>query len=93
MKNPVKPEPANDPAIDPNELIEASDERETVETAPEVPAGLEGAMEWDTPVGSEGLAAPKAGPDDEESVGTQLVMEGLDEAEREQRIAAAEGEE
>lgn len=90
MKNPAKPQPADDPDVDPNEVIEASDERNTVERAPEVPAGLEGATEWDTPVGATGTPAAKSGLDDEETVGTQLILEGLDEAERERRIAAAE---
>jgi hypothetical protein len=93
MKNPVKPEPADDPEIDPNEMIEASDERVTADSAPEVPAGLEGATEWDTPVSATGTPVRKPDGDDEEAVGTQLVLEGIDEAEREQRIAAAEGDE
>jgi hypothetical protein len=92
MKNPVKPQPSDDPDVDPQEVIEASDERNTVDTAPEVPAGLEGAVEWDTPVAAKGTPAPKVNMDDEESVGTQLVLDGVDEAEREQRIAAADQE-
>lgn len=93
MNEAKAPEPAEDPEIDPQEMIEASDERTSPDVPPEVPAGLEAMVEWDTPTTSSGSAAPKVGVDDEATVGEQLVMEGIDEAEREQRVAAAEGPE
>lgn len=92
MKNPTKPQQMEDPEIDPQEMLEASSDVTSPKTPADVPAGLEAATEWDTPVGSSGEVAPKVGLDDEESVGTQLVLDGVEEAEREQRIAAAEGE-
>jgi hypothetical protein len=90
MKNAPKHPTVDHPDVDPEEMIEASDERNSALTPPEVPAGLESAVEWDTPATSSGSAAPKVGMEDEGSIAEQLILEGVDEAEREQRMAAAD---
>lgn len=68
MKNAAKQPAADQPDVDPEELIEASDERNSPLTPPEVPAGLESAVEWDTPVTSSGSAAPKVPMEDEGNI-------------------------
>jgi len=90
MKNPAKQPAVDHPDVDPEEMIEASDERNSGTTPAEVPAGLESAVEWDTPVTASGSAAPKVPMEDEDNIAEQLILEGVDEAEREQRMAAAD---
>lgn len=43
---------------------------------------------WDEPVGSSGHQAPRIGMDDESTIAEDLVEEGLDEADHEQRLAS-----
>lgn len=71
----------------------AADESPTDVTPPEVDARTEEITEWDDAPAAHGKAAPKVLPgndDDEDTVAAKLVYEGTDEAEREQRIAAAD---
>lgn len=73
------------------ELAEATDETPTDVTAPELDARTRELTEWDEPPTAHGKAAPKVLPDDDDdTVASQLVYEGTDEAERERRIAAAD---
>jgi hypothetical protein len=84
------PEPEMDPEQDPRELETAVDETIERKPAPELPMAARDLTEWDQPPGQAGVPAPKVSPDDEASTGQQLVEEGLEEADRDQRIAAAD---
>lgn len=75
------------------EIADASDETPTEVTAPEVDARTEEITEWDDAPAAHGTAAPKVMPEDdqdEDTIASKLVYEGTDEADREQRIAAAD---
>jgi len=73
------------------ELEAATDETPTDVTAPELSAKTKDLTEWDDVPSSHGTAAPKVNPeDDDDTIASQLVYEGTDEADREQRIAAAD---
>jgi hypothetical protein len=80
----------NDPDRDPSEIVEASEGLTGTDTPPEVTPGLEGVTEWDTPIGSAGVSAPRVLPEDEVPPAEVLVKGGIEEADREQRIAAAD---
>lgn len=84
------PEDAADPEIDNAEIVEAAQETEAVNVEPEVAPGTENMVAWDESPESSGHAAPKVPMEDEVAPGEQLVYEGLEEADREQRIAAAD---
>jgi len=43
---------------------------------------------WDEPVGSTGHRAPRQSSDDESTIAEELVEEGLEEADHEQRLAS-----
>lgn len=85
-----KLEPEADPDRDPRELEMAIDETTERKSAPELPMAAENLTAWDEPPGQTGTPSPKTPPDDEASAGQQLVEEGLEEADRDQRIAAAD---
>ncbi len=72
------------------EISAAADETPTDVIAPELDAQTKDLTEWDDAPGAHGVAAPKISMDDDESVAAKLVYEGEDEADREQRIAAAD---
>ena len=76
------------------EIADAADETPTDTTAPEVDARTEEITEWDDAPADHGTAAPKVAPggeeEDDDSIAAKLVYEGTDEADREQRIAAAD---
>jgi hypothetical protein len=80
---PNKPRPADDPDFDPREIEED-------ELAPEVDQRTIELTAWDEPPGSTGTSAPKTQMEDEVPPGEQLVEEGIDEADREQRLAASD---
>ena len=84
------PQASDGDDIDPEEIEAASDETPTDFTAPEADAETKDLTVWDEPIGSSGTAAPKVRPDDDVPVGERLVYEGTDEADREQRMAAAD---
>ena len=87
----AKPLPPNDDdEISAEEIEVASDETPTDVTAPELNDQTKELVEWDEPPEAAGHAAPKVKPEDEVSVAEQLVYEGTDEADREQRLAAAD---
>jgi len=74
------------------ETADAADETPTDVTAPEVNAQTKELTEWDDAPSAHGSAAPKVAgeDDDEDSIAARLVYEGTDEADREQRMAAAD---
>jgi len=83
-------EPEDEPDVDPEEIESAANAGITPEEAPEVEPKTESLTEWDTPVEASGVSAPKVPMEDETSVAEQLVEEGLDEADRDQRLASAD---
>lgn len=81
-----------DETFDPEELDEAVNDRAPDRPAPEVDARTSEVTTWDDPPASHGGSAPKVPPDDEATVGAELVDEGIDVADSEQRVAAADPE-
>jgi hypothetical protein len=95
----MKPKQAvanDDPDFDSHALEEAVEEMtpledgEPAETAPEVNEETAKLTEWDQPPNATGAAVPKVPPEDESPVTEILTQEGVEEAERERRIAAAD---
>ena len=85
----------NDEIPDEDDEVETDDdiaegEEETAEAtdAPETSEETENLVKWDEPPGSTGRRAPEIIPEDEVSPGEASVREGMEEADREQRIAA-----
>jgi hypothetical protein len=87
---PEPPKPNADGDIDPEEILAASSERVTAPTEPELTNETKDLVEWDVPPGTAGSAAPVVRPEDENAAGEILVNEGIEEADREQRMAAAD---
>lgn len=56
--------------------------------APEVPQGMETVAAWDEPPAASGVRIAPVPPEDEEVSPSSLVTEGIEEAERELRLAA-----
>ena len=79
-----------DPDHDPSEMLDASEEISSGDTPPEIVPGVEELTEWDTPIGSAGAAAPRVTPEGDVPPAEILVQDGVEEADREQRIAAAD---
>jgi hypothetical protein len=88
--NPRTQTPREDDEVDPEELQAASDETPTETRPPEVDAQTEDLTTWDEPPSAKGIEVQKSARDDEPTVAEQLVTEGADEADREQRMAAAD---
>lgn len=62
--------------------------------APEEVAGqMEDVVEWDQPAHASGSRAPRVGLTDETSAPEQLVLEGVEEADHDRRLASAEEDE
>jgi hypothetical protein len=80
----------DDADVDPEEIESAASERITPDTAPEVDRKTEDLKEWDEPPTATGVSAPKVPMEDETSVSEELIEEGMEEADREQRIASAD---
>ena len=89
-ETPRKPQGFDDPEIDPHALEDAEYSEGSDERAPEVDQRTVELTAWDEPPGSSGTSAPKVHLEDEIPPGELLVEEGLEEADREQRIAAAD---
>jgi hypothetical protein len=87
---PQPAEPDEDPDIDPEEIVEAVQDEPADLIAPEVNPATAELTEWDAPPSSSGRAAPKVLPEDEVPAAEALIGEGLEEANRDQRIAAAD---
>jgi hypothetical protein len=83
-------EPNEDADIDPEELVEAVQDEPADSIPPEVNRATAELTEWDAPPSSSGRAAPKVLPEDDVPAAEALIGEGLEEADREQRIAAAD---
>ncbi len=91
IKSPEHVDPAEiEPGADPEELEAATDESTMEEGPAELLHTTEKLTEWDAPATERGIAVPTEPPDDESTVSQQLVKEGLEEADRDQRIAAAD---
>jgi hypothetical protein len=87
----LKPvEPNDDDEFDPKEIEDAADERTTPGYAPEENPITENLTKWDEPPAPAAGSAPKTPLEDETTVSEQLIEEGLEEADREQRIASAD---
>jgi len=84
----------DDSEIDAEAIAAAADETPTGVTPPEVDARTEQLTEWDDVPAAHGTAAPKVASEDdgndEDTISAKLVDEGTDEADREQRLAAAD---
>lgn len=76
--------------IDPEEIESASERLPANALPAEVPPKMENLVEWDTPPESSGGAVPKVLPEDENSEAGELVEEGVEEADRDQRLAASD---
>jgi hypothetical protein len=89
--NPKQVEHNDDGDFDPEEIEAAADERITPSNPPEVDSNTESLTEWDqTPARSAG-GAPRTPPlEDETAIPEEWIEEGIEEADREQRIAAAD---
>lgn len=81
---------ANDEDNVAEEIAAAVDETPTQFMAPEVDAQTENITEWDVPPTSAGTSGVKVQPEDEVPAAVRLVREGVDEADRERRMAAAD---
>ncbi|MEA3206985.1 MAG: hypothetical protein QOE70_42 [Chthoniobacter sp.] len=87
--NANRAEPNDDPELDPVELEDAVNEEPAL-SAPELTPSTADLTAWDEVPGATGEAAPKVTPEDEVNAAEQLVAEGIEEADREQRLAAAD---
>ena len=87
---PHPPNPAEDPEFDPEEIAEATADLRTDVTAPELSAGTKDLTVWDEPPSESGHVVPRVPLEDETPLGETLTYEGMDEADRDQRIAAAD---
>jgi hypothetical protein len=90
MITPQSPLPNDDPDFDPEEIEAASDDTPTDITAPELNEQSKDLTAWDDPPAASGTIVPRVLPEDETSAAEQLVYEGTDEADRVQRLAAAD---
>ena len=88
--NPQSPRPNEDEEVDLEAIQAASDETPTDLTPPELSAQTKDLTEWDELPSASGMVAHKVLPEDAMSVAEQLVDEGADEADRQQRLAAAD---
>ncbi|CAN5519032.1 hypothetical protein BH09VER1_BH09VER1_51400 [soil metagenome] len=87
----MKPDDSKvDETFDPDELDAAVNDRAPSSAAPEVDERTGNLTAWDEPPGAMGGSAPKVPPDDEATIGAELVDEGLDVADSEQRVASAD---
>jgi hypothetical protein len=80
----------NDDDSDPHALENAADETPTEITAPELTEQTKRLVVWDEPPDAAGHGVPAVKPEDEISAVERLVQEGMDEADRDRRIAAAD---
>lgn len=87
---PSDTQPNEDSEFDPEALVEAAQNIPTEAFPPEVNPATAELTEWDTAPSSCGKVTPKVLPEDEVPAAEQLVGEGIDEADRELRIAAVD---
>lgn len=87
--NPPNPT-GDDSDFAPEELEAAVDETPAAAEAPEVNAETRDLTTWDQAPGATGNETPAVREDDETTIAEQLVTEGIEEAERDRRIAASD---
>jgi hypothetical protein len=87
--NPNPVEPNDDDEVDPEEIESAAEERITPANPPEVDSQTENLTEWDQPA-TASASEPKVPLEDETALAEELTEEGIDEADREQRLASAD---
>jgi hypothetical protein len=87
--NPKTVEPNDDDDFDAEEIEDAAQEGVTPSSAPEVDSKTENLTEWDEPATAP-TSEPKIPFEDETTIAEELVEEGNDEADREQRLASAD---
>jgi hypothetical protein len=83
-------EPHDDDEFDAEEIDAAAEERITPDVAPEENSKTKDLTEWDQPASPSAGAVPRTPLEDETSISEQLIEEGIDEADREQRLASAD---
>ena len=88
--NPAPPDSNDAEEFDAEELESATSERVTPDQPPEVSKTTEELTAWDEPSHIAGGSAPKIPMEDEAPAAEKLIEEGMDEADREQRMAAAD---
>ena len=81
---------SEDPEYDPEELDEAVNELPSGVHAPEVSEQTENLTEWDDPTDSTGHSVDKIPLEDETLLAEELVDDGIEAADSDQRIAAAD---
>ena len=73
----------------PNDLDRSSAREELTGATPgseKVPAREEPGRDWEMPLVSRGEKAPTVGPEDEQNVPEELIQEGVEEADHDQRV-------
>ena len=78
--------------FDPADIDEAAQEITDpgIDPAPELPIGAENLTTWDESPATRGGATQKFNLSDENGVGQALVEDGVESADRDQRLAAAD---
>jgi len=76
--------------VDPEEVDLAGERTPLHPPAPEVPPKMEALTEWDEPPAAIGGQAHKVLPEDEVNIAEELVEEGVEEADRDQRLASSD---
>lgn len=79
-----------EPELDLSSIETASERAVVPAEAPEVSASTQELTEWDTPPQAAGSPAPVVPAEDEATIGEQLTEAGVEEADRDQRMAAAD---
>lgn len=87
---PQAPSPNDDSDIAPEDIEAAAESDPIGAAAPELNPQTEELTEWDDAPASHGTAAPKVPAFDEATIASELVAEGTEEADRDQRIAATD---
>jgi len=88
--NPKPVESNDDDEFDQEEIEAVSEDRVTPDHAPEVDSKTENLTEWDQPASEADGNTPKTPFEDEATIDEELTEEGIDEADREQRLASAD---
>ena len=88
--NPKQSHPNEDEDFDPKELEDAADETLTNAPPPELDEQTKHLTQWDETPASTGVKAPKVAPEDEIPLAEKLVHRGIEEADRDRRLAAAD---
>jgi hypothetical protein len=76
--------------VDPEEIDVAGERTPNHPAPPEIPEKMEALTEWDRPLDAAGSQAHKVLPEDEVNIAEELVEEGVEEADRDQRLASSD---